>query len=50
LRWLDSVLKHVKLLKVEERWKIALDSNIWGRIIKEAKVHKELCSQKKENK
>jgi hypothetical protein len=42
LRWLDSVLKDVKLLKVETRWKKARDRNIWGRIIKEAKVHKEL--------
>jgi hypothetical protein len=39
LRWLDSVLKDVKLLKVEAWWKKALDRNIWGRIIKEAKVH-----------
>jgi hypothetical protein len=42
LRWLDSVLKDVKLLKVETWWKKALDRNIWGRIIKEAKVHKGL--------
>jgi hypothetical protein len=42
LRWLDSVLKDVKLLKVEAWWKKALDRNIWGRIIKEAKVHKGL--------
>jgi hypothetical protein len=40
LRWLDSVLKDVKLLKVETRWKKALVWNIWGRIIKEDKVHK----------
>jgi hypothetical protein len=40
LRWLDSVLKDVKLLKVEARWKKELDRNIWGRIIKEDKVHK----------
>jgi hypothetical protein len=39
LRWLDSVLKDVKLLKVEVWWKKALDRNIWWRIIKEAKVH-----------
>jgi hypothetical protein len=37
LRWLDSVLKDVKLLKVEKWWKKARDRNIWGRI-KEAKV------------
>jgi hypothetical protein len=40
LRWLDSVRKDVKLLKVEAWWKKALDRIIWGRIIKEAKVHK----------
>jgi hypothetical protein len=39
LRWLDSVLKDVKLLKVETWWKKAHDRNIWGRIIKEARVH-----------
>jgi hypothetical protein len=42
LRWLDSVFKYIKLLKVETWWKKALDRNIWGRIIKEAKVHKGL--------
>jgi hypothetical protein len=42
LRWLDSVLKDVKLLKVETWWKKALDRNIWARIVKEAKVHKGL--------
>jgi hypothetical protein len=42
LRWLGSVLKDVKLLKVEPWWKKARDRNIWGRIIKEAKVHKGL--------
>jgi hypothetical protein len=42
LRWPDSVLKNVKLLKVETWWKKTLDRNIWGRIIKEAKVHKGL--------
>jgi hypothetical protein len=39
---LDSVLKDVKLLKVEAWWKKALDRNIWERIIKEAKVHEGL--------
>jgi hypothetical protein len=39
LRWIDSVLKVVKFLKVEAWWKKALDRNIWRRIIKEAKVH-----------
>jgi hypothetical protein len=29
-------------LKVETWWNKALDRNIWGRIIKEAKVHTEL--------
>jgi hypothetical protein len=42
LRWLDSVLRDVKLLKVETWSKKARDRNIWGRIIKEAKVHKGL--------
>jgi hypothetical protein len=41
-RWLDSVLKDVKLLKIEARCKKALDRNLWGRVIKEAKVRKEL--------
>jgi hypothetical protein len=41
LRWLDSVLKDVKLVEVETWWKKALDRNIWGRIIKETKVHVE---------
>jgi hypothetical protein len=40
--WMDSVLKDAKLLKIEAWWKKALDRNIWGRIIKEAKVHKGL--------
>jgi hypothetical protein len=39
LRWFDSVLKYVKLLKVETWWKKARDRNIWRRIIKEANVH-----------
>jgi hypothetical protein len=42
LMWLDSVLKDVKLLKVETWWKKALDRNRRGRIIKEIKVHKGL--------
>jgi hypothetical protein len=42
LRRLDSVLKYVELLKVEAWWKKALDRNIWGRIIKQAKIHKGL--------
>jgi hypothetical protein len=42
LRWHDNVLKDVKLLKVETWWKKAHDRNIWGKIIKEAKVHKGL--------
>jgi hypothetical protein len=41
LRWLDSVLKDVNTLKVEAWRKKALDRNIWGRMIKEAKVHKD---------
>jgi hypothetical protein len=39
--WLDSVLKDVTLLK-EEWWEKALVRNIWGRIIKEARVNKGL--------
>jgi hypothetical protein len=39
LRWLDSVLKDVKLFKVETWWKKTRDGNILRRIIKEAKVH-----------
>jgi hypothetical protein len=42
LRWLESVLKDGKLLKVETWCRKALYRNIWGRIIKEAKVHKGL--------
>jgi hypothetical protein len=42
LRWLNSVLKNVELLKVETWWKKALDMNIWEKIIKEAKVYKGL--------
>jgi hypothetical protein len=42
LRWLDSVLNDVKLLEVETWWKKACDRNIWGRITKEANVHKGL--------
>jgi hypothetical protein len=34
-------------LKVEAWWKKALDRNIWGRIIKEAKVYNGLQSQRK---
>jgi hypothetical protein len=47
LRWLDSVLKDVKLMKVETWWKKARDRNICGRIIKEVKVHTGLLSQSK---
>jgi hypothetical protein len=32
----------IKELKIEAWWKKALHGNIWGRIIKEAKVHKGL--------
>jgi hypothetical protein len=42
LRWRDSVLKDVKLLKAETWWKKPCDRNTWGRIIKESKVHKGL--------
>jgi hypothetical protein len=50
LRWLDSVLNDVKLLKVETWWKKARDKNIWGRNIKEAKVNEGLLRQKKKKK
>jgi hypothetical protein len=42
LRWLHCVLKDVQFLKIETWWKKARDKSIWGRIIMEAKVHKEL--------
>jgi hypothetical protein len=34
------VLRDAKLLKVQTWWKKARGGNIWGKIIKEAKVHK----------
>jgi hypothetical protein len=37
-------------LKVEAWWKKARGRNIWGRIIKETKVHKGLQSQRKKRK
>jgi hypothetical protein len=37
LRWLDSVLKDLKILKVT-----AQDRDLWSKIIKEAKAHKVL--------
>jgi hypothetical protein len=37
-------------LKVQAWWKKALDKNLWGRIIKEAKVHTGLWSQRKKKK
>jgi hypothetical protein len=36
LRLLGSVLKDVKLLRVEAWWKRARDGNVWERIVKEA--------------
>jgi hypothetical protein len=30
LRWLYSVLKDIKLMKVEAWWKKAIDRDIWG--------------------
>jgi hypothetical protein len=42
LMWLVSVSKDVKALKVEAWWEKALDRHLWERIIKEAKVNKEL--------
>jgi hypothetical protein len=37
-------------LKVEILWKKALERNIWGKMIKEAKVHKGLYSQRTKKK
>jgi hypothetical protein len=34
-----KVLKDIKTLKVDAWWRKALDRNLCGRIIKEAKVH-----------
>jgi hypothetical protein len=42
LRWLDSVLKDLKILKVTGWWRTAQDRDLWRKIIKEAKAHKEL--------
>jgi hypothetical protein len=50
LTWLYSVLKDIKLLKIEAWRKKALDRDIWGRIIKEATVHTGLYSQRKRKK
>jgi hypothetical protein len=50
LKCLDSVLKYVKILKVEAQWKKACDRNIWGRVIKEAKVHTGVQSHRKKKK
>jgi hypothetical protein len=47
LRWLDSVLKDVKILQVEAWWNKALDRNFWGKIIKEAKVHTGLRARRR---
>jgi hypothetical protein len=42
LRWLDSVLKDLKILKVTALWRTARGRDLWGKIIKEAKAHKGL--------
>jgi hypothetical protein len=42
LRWLDSVLKDLKILKVTACWRTAQDRDLWSKIIKEAKAHKGL--------
>jgi hypothetical protein len=42
LRWLDSVLKDIKILTVTAQWRTAQDRDLWSKIIKEAKAHKEL--------
>jgi hypothetical protein len=38
----QGMIKELKLLKAETWWNKAQDKNIWGRIIKKAKVHKGL--------
>jgi hypothetical protein len=40
LRWLDSVLKDLKILKMTEWWRTTKDRDLWSKIIKEAKAHK----------
>jgi hypothetical protein len=42
LRWLDSVLKDFKTLKMTAWWRTAQDRDRWNKIIKEAKAHKGL--------
>jgi hypothetical protein len=42
LRWLDSVLKDLKFLKFTAWWRTAQDTDLWSKIIKEAKAHKGL--------
>jgi hypothetical protein len=41
-RWLDSVLKDLKILKVTAWCRTAQDRDLWSKIIKEAKAHKGL--------
>jgi hypothetical protein len=47
LKWLDSVLKDLKTLKVNAWWKKAWDRDLWSEIIKEAKTHKGLQRRRK---
>jgi hypothetical protein len=42
LRWLDSVLKDLKILTVTVWWRTAQDRDLWSKITKEAKAHKGL--------
>jgi hypothetical protein len=42
LRWLDSVLKDFKILKVTAWWRTAQDRDLWSKIIKEANTYKGL--------
>jgi hypothetical protein len=42
LKWPDSVLKDLKILKVTALWRTAQDRDLWSKIIKEAKAHKGL--------
>jgi hypothetical protein len=42
LRWLDSVLKDLKILTVTAWWRTAQDTDLWSKIIKEAKAYKGL--------
>jgi hypothetical protein len=42
LRWLESILKDLKILTVIGRWRTAQDRDLWSKVIKKAKAHKGL--------